>query len=93
MISLWNKNKYLHILLMTAKPVILLILLSGIIGLNRWRQDAFVVVPEVRLQKKSMYLQHKEKKSLAKAFPSFKPLMEVEMTSKQKNAQNRYHNL
>lgn len=95
-----NKRKNLYILLMTAKPVILLIFLSGIIGLNGWRQNAFVAVPEVRLQKKSMYSQNKGKTSLAKAapllpfatpaVPSNKPLVEVEMTSKQKNAQNRY---
>jgi len=67
--SRWNKRKILFILQMTTKPVILLILLSCIIGLNGWRQDAFVAVPEV---------------------PSIKTLMEVEMTSKQKNAENRY---
>jgi soluble lytic murein transglycosylase-like protein len=98
--SHWNKSNYLHILRMTTKLVILLVLLSGIIGLNGWRQDAFVAVPEVRLQKKSMHLQNKGKKSLAKtapflqlatpAVPSIKPLSEVEMTSKQKNAENRY---
>jgi len=98
--SRWNKRKNLFILHMTTKPVILLILLSCTIGLNGWRQDAFVTVPEVRLQKKSMYPQNKGKKSLAKtvpllplatpAVPSIKTLMEVEMTSKQKNAENRY---
>jgi soluble lytic murein transglycosylase-like protein len=101
--SPWNQRKYLHILRMTTKPVILLILLSCIIGLNGWRQDAFVAMPEVRLKKKSMYPQNKGKKSLAKAaallplaapaVPSIKPLMEVEMTSKQKNAENRYQPL
>ena len=98
--SLWNNRKKLFILLMTAKPVILLILLSCIIGLNGWRQDAFVAVQEVRLQKKSMYPQNKGKKPFAKtvpllplatpAVPSIKTLLEVEMTSKQKNAENRY---
>jgi len=85
---------------MTTKPVILLILLSCIIGLNGWRPDAFVAIPGVRLQKISMSLQNKGKKSLAnaapllplatQAIPSIKTLMEVEMTSKPKNAENRY---
>jgi len=98
--SLWNNRNKLFILLMTAKPVILLILLSSIIGLNRWRSDASVAVPEVRLQKKSMYSQNKGNKSFANAapllhlaipaVPSINTLMEVDMTSNQKNAENRY---
>ena len=99
----WNKRKNLFILRMTTKPVILLILLSGIIGLNGWRQDAFLAVSEARLQKNSLYPQDKGKKLLAKAapllplatpaVPSIKPLIKVEMTSKQKNAENRYQSL
>jgi soluble lytic murein transglycosylase-like protein len=98
-----NKRKNFFILLMTIKPVILLILLSSIISLNEWRQNAFEAVSEVWLQKTSMYTQNKGKKSLAKAapllpfatpaVPSIKPLIEVEMTSKQKNAENRYQPL
>jgi soluble lytic murein transglycosylase-like protein len=91
-----TKRKYLYILLITIKPVILLILLSGIIDLNSGRQDAFIGIPEIRLQKKSMYPQNKGMKSLAKATPavsSIKPLIKVEMTSKQKNAENRYQTL
>ncbi len=92
-----NKIKYLYILRMATKPVILLILLSGIIGINGWRQDAFVAVPKVRLQKHSMYTQDSEAAPLlplaTPAIPSIKPLLGVEMTSKQKNAENRYRPL
>jgi soluble lytic murein transglycosylase-like protein len=98
--SLWNKRKKLFILLMITKPVILLIFLSCLIGSNGWRTDVFVAVPEVRLPNKSVYSQNKRKKSLATAapllslaapaVPSIKTLMEVEMISKQKNAENRY---
>jgi soluble lytic murein transglycosylase-like protein len=98
-----KKTNNLFIVFMTTKPVILLILLSCLIGLNGGRQDAFVTVSEVRLPKKSMYPQDNGKKSLAQTTPllalatpavsSIKPLMEVEMTSKQKTAENRYQSL
>ena len=61
-----NKRKNLFILLMTAKPLILLIFLSYIIGLNGWRQDTLVVVSEVRLQKKSISHRHVEMTSIQK---------------------------
>jgi soluble lytic murein transglycosylase-like protein len=88
--SFWNKRKNLFKLLMTAKPLILLILLSCIIGLNGWRPEAFVAVPEVRLQKKSIAKAAPFLPLATPAVPSIKTLTEIEMTSKQKNAENRY---
>jgi len=89
-----NKIKYLYILRMATKPFILLILLSGIIGINGWRLDGFVAVPEVRLQKHSMYTHDSEAVPLLHlaipAIPSINTLMVAEMTSNQKNAENRY---
>jgi soluble lytic murein transglycosylase-like protein len=93
MINFWNKRKSLFILLTTTTPVILLILLSGIIGLNGWRPDAFVAVPEVRLQKESLSEAAPVLPPAAPAVPSIKLLAEAEMTSKQKNAENRYQPL
>ena len=98
--SLWNNRKNLIKLLMITKPAILLILLSSIIDLKGWRPDAFVAVPGVRLQKKSTYPQNKGNTFLANAAAflhsaipavlSNNPLIELEMTSNQKNAENSY---
>jgi soluble lytic murein transglycosylase-like protein len=90
MISRWNKRKNRFILLITTKPVILLILLSGIIGLYGWRPDTFVAVMEVRLQKESLAEASSLLSPAAPEVPSIKPLMEIEMASKQKNLENKY---
>ncbi len=80
-----NKKNW-FILLMATKPLILLILLSCILGVNGWKQDFFVAVTKDQPHNNG-------KISLTKAVPPIKPLMEVEMTSKQKNAENRYQPL
>jgi soluble lytic murein transglycosylase-like protein len=91
--SRWNKRKNLFVLFITTTPVILLILLSGIIGLNGWRPDAFVAVPEARLQKESLSEAVPLLSPAAPTILSIELLTEVEMASKRINAENRYQPL
>ena len=81
--SLWNNRNKFFILLMSTKPVILLILLSFIMGLKGWRQDLCIAVSKDQPHNKG-------KIYLVNTDPPIKPFIEVEMTSNQKNAENRY---
>lgn len=78
-----NKRKNVFKFLMTKKPVIMLILLSCIIGLTGWKQDVFFDMMKDQPQ-------NSERIPLAEAVPSIKPLNEIEMTPKQKNAETIY---
>ena len=94
-----NKIKNVFILLMTTKPVVLLILLSFLIGPNGWGHHALEAVSKVRLKEPH----DKGKESLIKevpvlplgtpSIPSIKPAIKVEKISKHKKAENRYQRL
>jgi len=64
----------------------LLILLSFIMGLNGWKQDFFIALTKPQPHNNGKIF-------LVNANSTIKPFIEVEMTSKQKNAENRYHSL
>ena len=81
-----NKRKNLFILFIITKSVMLLILLSFIVCVNGWKQDFCIAVTNDQLHNNG-------KIHLVNVDPPIKPLIEVEMTSKQKNAENRYHSL
>jgi len=81
-----NKRKKMFIFLMTDRSFILLIFLFCIIGLSGLKQDVFIAV----LKNKP---QNNGKIPLAKTVPSIRPFIEIEMTSRQKHAENRYHPL
>lgn len=81
-----NKRNNLFIVFIITKSVMLLILLSFIMGLNGWKQDFFVAVTKGQPQNNG-------KIHLAKADSPIKPFIEIEMTSKLKNAENRYQPL
>jgi soluble lytic murein transglycosylase-like protein len=68
---------------MTAKPVMLLILIFCIIGLNGWKEEAFVAVTEDQSQNNGKIL-------LAKAASSIKPINDMEMTAKRNNTEKKY---
>ena len=73
-----NKRKNLFILFIITKSVTLLVLLSFIMCVNGWNQDFCIAVTNVQPGNNGTPIQ---------------PFIEVEMTSKQKNAENRYHSL
>jgi hypothetical protein len=81
-----NKRKNLFILFIITKSIMLLILLSFIMDLNGWKQDFFVTITKTQPHNNG-------KIHLAIADSPIKPFIEVEMTSKQKNAENRYQPL
>jgi len=68
---------------MTTKFVILLILISFIISPKGWKQDFCIAVSKDQPH-------HKGKIYLVNADLPITPFIEVEMTSNQKNAENRY---
>ena len=70
--SLWNKRINLFTLVIITKSVMLLILLSFIMGLNGWKQNFLVATTNDQSRDNA-------KTHLAKAVPSNKPIMEVEM--------------
>lgn len=78
-----NKRKNVFKFLMTTKPFIILMLLSCIICLIGWKQDVFVDMMKDQPQ-------NSERIPLAEPVPSIKPLNEIEMTPKQKNAETIY---
>jgi len=84
--SLWNKRINLFTLVIITKSVMLLILLSFIMGLNGWKQNFLVATTNDQSRDNA-------KIHLAKAVPSKNPFIELEMTSNQKNAENRYQRL
>jgi hypothetical protein len=81
-----NKRKNLFILFMITKSVMLLILSSFIMCVNRWNQDFCIAVTNDQPDKNSRI-------HLVNSDPPIKPFIEVEMTSKQKSTENRYHSL
>ena len=81
-----NKRNNLFILFIITKSVMLLILLSFIMCANGWKQDFCIAVT-------NDHPHNNGKIHLVNADPPIKPFIEVEMTSKQKNAENRYHSL
>ena len=81
-----KKRKNLFIVFIITKSIILLVLLSFIMGLNGWKPDFFIAVTKTQPQNNG-------KIHLVDTDPPIKPLIGVEMTSKQKNAENRYHSL
>jgi soluble lytic murein transglycosylase-like protein len=84
--SLWNKRINLFTLVIITKSVMLLIILSFIMGLNGWKQNFLVATTNNQSRDNA-------KIHLAKAVPSKNPFIELEMTSNQKNAENRYQRL
>jgi len=84
--SLWNKRINLFTLVIITKSVMLLILLSFIMGLNGWKQNFLVATTNDQSRDNANI-------HLAKAVPSKNPFIELEMTSNQKNAENRYQRL
>lgn len=81
-----NKRKNWVLLFMTAKPVILLIFLSCVTGLNGWKRDVFVTVPKDQSRNRGEIFP-------AKSASSIKPPIEIKMTPRQKHAENRYQPL
>jgi soluble lytic murein transglycosylase-like protein len=73
-----NKRKNLFILFIITKSFTLLVLLSFIMCVNGWNQAFCIAVTNVQPDNNGTPIQ---------------PFIEVEMTSKQKNAENRYHSL
>lgn len=73
-----NKRKNLFILFIITKSFTLLVLLSFIMCVNGWNQDFCIAVTNVQPDNNGTLIQ---------------PFIEVEMTSKQKNAEDRYHSL
>jgi hypothetical protein len=81
-----NKRKNLFILFIITKSVMLLILLSFIICLNGLNQDFCIALTNDQPDNNG-------KIHLVNSDPPIQPFIEVKMTSKQKNAENRYHSL